>query len=296
MQSPFDFDTASFGSYLYFFSLAFFFVHRTLDPILSVSLTHSQEEVSTAWTLVGAPFTLGRLRLFDPLLGFGVCVARGARASAHAPGHFARISALAHSHEEVSAVRTCVGAPFTLGRFQPFVPVAGLWSLCRPGSTGILSKHLGLLFSMEPHCALAHSLKGGFGCSTFLGALFTSGRLRLFDPLLGFRVCAALDARASPTRRGTLLAAGWLVGVSGSRRFSTAGTTTIFGAASGSSLLRCPRLSTRAVPPPRQLPVRSSPRSTSPPKLPKTLENFRQYSVTAGLMAFCNCFSVVAHV
>ena len=51
---------------------------------------------------------------------------------------------------------------------------------------------------------LAHSLKGGFGCLTFLGALFTSGRLRLLDPLFGrWSLCR-------PGRTGTRPRAGAL--------------------------------------------------------------------------------------
>ena len=93
---------------------------------------------------------------------------------------------------------------FTLGRFRPLGPVVWALELVSPWVHGHAAHAPGRAVRWSRTARLAHSLKGGFGCLTFLGAPFTSGRLRLLDPLFG------LWSLCRPGRTGTRSRAGAL--------------------------------------------------------------------------------------
>ena len=171
-----------------------------------------------------------------------------------------------------------------------FGEVAAAWTRCLGFGVGVAlgaracRPRTGARCLMEPHCALGTLIEGRLRLLDLPWGSVHFGEAAAVRPVAGLWICAAQDARALAHAPGLSARCRPACGrfrpppFLYRRNYDVVWLRLWVLAA-----LRCPSLSTRAVRPPRQPPVRSSPRSTSPPK---TQENSIKYSVTAGLMAF----------
>lgn len=151
------------------------------------------------------------------------------------------------------------------GGFDRLLPLFGLWSWCRPGSTGMLPTHQGPLFSMEPHCALGTLIEGRLRLLDLPWGSVQFGEAAAVRPVVG------LWSLCRPGRTGTRPRAGALCSLQcGLAEVVSAPAILlprdydVFWLRPWVLAARCPGPSTCAVPPPRQPPARTSSCSTSP--------------------------------